>query len=94
MARRNRLKSISTPSTGAKLCYFVIILCLMVPFLIGVLIFVLGCIPILCVLPVPYMGLKLAQVSLRYLKGMISALRGQRSWTHLEKGVEILNPKN
>ena len=93
MGRTNRLKNTSRPSLGKTLCYFAIILCLMVPFLTGVLIFVLGCIPILCVSPVLFMGLKLAQVSLRYLRGTVSALKGMRYSTHSENGVEILHPK-
>ena len=94
MGRTTRLKNTSRPSLGKTLCYFAIILCLMVPFLVGVLIFVLGCIPILCVLPVPFMGLKLAQASLRYLKDTISALKALRYSTPSENGVEILHQKN
>ena len=93
MERMNRLNNTSRASLGKRLCYFAIILCLMVPFLIGVLIFVLGCIPILCVSPVLYMGLKLAQVSLRFLRDMVSALKGTRYSTQSVNGVEILNPK-
>ena len=76
-----------------KLCYFAITLCLMVPFLLGCLIFVLGCIPILCVSPVLYTGLEarasLAALSERYRFGA----KGTEVSTHSVNGVQILNPK-
>jgi hypothetical protein len=47
----------------------------------------------LCI-AVPFMGLKLAQASLRYLKDTISALKALRYSTPSENGVEILHQKN
>ena len=94
MEHMNRQKIISRRSLGKTLWYFVIILCLMVPFLTGVLIFVLGCIPILFASLVPFTGLKLAQVSLPYLRGTISALKAQRYSTPSENDGEIFHHRN
>ena len=85
MAHENRLGDTShTISIGARVCYCVITLCLTVLYLVGILICALACMPILCVLPVLYMGLKLVEVSRRYLKGMALALRERKSSTHWE----------
>ena len=81
-------------STGKILFSFATTLCLMVPFLVGCLMFILASLPILCALPVLYMGSKLAALSLRLLKGTILERRERKYSTLSGSAVEISPKKN
>ena len=73
-----KLKNIYNNSIGRTLCLLVIIICSMVLFSTGILIFALGLIPALCALPVLLTGYKLVQASRKLLNVMALVSKVQR----------------
>ena len=94
MEHTNTSKRNYKHSLWVRLWYLLITLCLMVPFLVGAMVFVLGLMPILCVCPVLYMGWKTVQVSKRLLEGTTSELKAQKSPPPSESTGQILRAVN
>ena len=66
-------------TTGVTLYCWLIILCLTALFFLGFLMFILACIPILCALPVLYMGSKLVDHCMHYLRVTVSEIKARKS---------------
>ena len=78
VAHMNRSRVTYILSIGQTLCFCAITLCLTVLFWLGYLMFVLASLLILFVSLAHYMVSKLVDLCMHLLKGIISALRGQK----------------